>query len=112
MLDYIDQLINEMPLELTSGSSVTPAGNHLFTMHPKAKSLPSEKAELFHHLTAKLLCLCKQTRLDLQTTVAFLTTRVQNPNENDWKKLAQCLCYLHMTRLLPLILEDTHPLLL
>ena len=87
MLDYIDQLINEMPLELTSGSSATPAGNHLFNVDPNAKSLPSEKAELFHHLTAKLLYLCKRTRPDLQTAVAFLTTRVQNPNEDDWKKL-------------------------
>ena len=112
MLDYIDQLINKMPLELTSGSSATPAGNHLFNVDPKAKSLPAEKAELFHHLTAKLLYLCKRTRPDLQTAVAFLTTRVQNPNEDDWKKLGRCLCYLHVTRLLPLILEATHPLLL
>ena len=112
MLDYINQLINEMPLELTSGSSATPAGNHLFNMDPIAKSLPSENAELFHHLTAKLLYLCKRTRPDLQTMVAFVTTRVQNPNEDDWKKLGRCLRYLHVTHLFPLILEATQPLLL
>ena len=44
--------------------------------------------------------------------MAFLTTRVQNPNEDDWKKLGLCLHCLHMTHLLPLILEATHPLLL
>ena len=46
-----------------------------------------KQAETFHHLTAKLLYLCKHTRPDLQMAVAFLTTRVQNPDIDDFKKL-------------------------
>jgi hypothetical protein len=36
----------------------------------------------------------KKTQPDLQFAVAFLTTRVREPDIDDWKKLARCLCYL------------------
>ena len=49
---------------------------------------------MFHHLTAKLLYLSKRTRPDLLTAVAFLCTRVQSPDTDDWKKVGSCLQYL------------------
>ena len=36
--------------------------------------------------------------------MAFLTTRVQGPDVDDWKKLGRCLRYLRATRKLPLTL--------
>ena len=36
--------------------------------------------------------------------MAFLTTRVQGPDVDDWKKLGRCLRYLHATWKLPLTL--------
>ena len=41
-----------------------------------------------------MLFLCKRARPDIQTAVAFLTTRVKGPDEDDWKKLRRCIKYL------------------
>ena len=40
-----------------------------------------------HSLVAKALYMAKHGRPDLLTTVSFLTTRVNRPNEGDYKKL-------------------------
>ena len=60
---------------------------------------------MFHHHVAKLLFLCKQARPDLQTSVAFLSTYVKSPDEDDYKKLTCIMHYLHATVRLPLTLE-------
>ncbi len=39
------------------------------------------------------------------TAVAFLTTRVSNPDQDDYNKLARCLKYLRGTKTLALTLE-------
>ena len=105
MEDYIEALLAEMPDDLKKGSATTLAANHLFTVHPQGVKLNEKKAENYHHLTAKLLYLCKRVRPDLQTAVSFLTTRVQSPDQDDYKKLGQCLRYLANTKSLPLTLE-------
>jgi hypothetical protein len=60
---------------------------------------------MFHHHTAKLLFLSKRARPDIQTAVTFLTTRVREPDEDDYKKLARCMKYLRGSIDLPLTLE-------
>ena len=87
MQDYIKALLAEAPEEIMKGSAAMPAANHLFQINPVAIKLDMKQAETFHHLMAKLLYLCKCTRPNLQTAVAFLTTRVQNPDIDDFKKL-------------------------
>ena len=104
MPQYIDGLVEEIPADLSSGVATTPAANRLFQVNPEAVKLSEAQAEHYHHLVAKLLYLCKRTRPDLQTAVAFLTTRVQGPDVDDWKKLGRCLRYLCATQKLPLIL--------
>ena len=42
--------------------------------------------QLFHHIVAKLLYLCRRTQKDIQTAMAFLCTRVKRPNEDNYKK--------------------------
>ena len=83
------------------GVQSTPAGDHLFQVHPanKAKFLPKEQARAFHHTTAQLLFLSR-VRCDIQTTVAFLTTREKQPVADDWGKLKRVLKYLLSTRYL------------
>jgi hypothetical protein len=76
------------------GTAITPAGNNLFTVNPKAEPLDEEKSEIFHRLTAKLLYLCKRSRPDFQTAVSFLTTRVTKSDVDDWKKLGRAIKYL------------------
>eukprot|EP00957_Ditylum_brightwellii_P196841 14997558-Ditylum_brightwellii.AAC.1 len=62
-------------------------------------------ARWFHTNTAKLLFLCKRARQDIQTAVAFLTTRVKQPDEDDWKKLKRVVLYLNGTQDLVLTLK-------
>ena len=40
---------------------------------------------------------CARCKKDIQTTVAFLTTRFREPDEDDWKKLRRLLEYLRGT---------------
>ena len=54
---------------------------------------------------AKALFLCKRARPDIQTAVAFLTTRVKNADMDDWKKLLRLMSYLKGTTKMVLILE-------
>jgi hypothetical protein len=60
---------------------------------------------LYHHNTAKLLFLCKRARPDIQTAVAFLSTRVQAPDTDDYKKLQRTMQYLRATTEMPLTIE-------
>jgi hypothetical protein len=46
---------------------------------------------------AKLLFLCKRGCPDIQTAIAFLCTRVQQPTEDDYNKLSRCIKYLRGT---------------
>jgi hypothetical protein len=46
-----------------------------------------------------------RARQDIQTAVAFLTTRVKNPDEDDWGKLKRVLKYLNGMRYLKLKLS-------
>jgi len=53
---------------------------------------------MFHHITAKLLFLCKRARPDVQAATAFLCTRVKAPDVDDYKKLGRVMRYLRATR--------------
>jgi len=53
---------------------------------------------LFHHFTAQLLYLGKRTRPDLLLAISFLCTRVQEPDEDDGKKIGRCLRFLRETK--------------
>jgi len=67
-------------------------------------------AQLFHHITAKLLYLCKRTQQDIQTVVAFLCTRVKSPDTDDYKKLVRVIQYLRGTQELTLKIKPSdHP---
>ena len=105
MKAFIDDLIAETPPELLKGMAASPGGQHLFTVNENCPKLSEKQAELFHHLTAKLLYLTKQTRPDIQTAITFLTTCVSSPDCDNYKKLGQCLNYVAETKEIPLVLE-------
>ena len=104
MFDYIENMLKDLPEDM-DGTVTSPAADHLFTVSDTGKKLNREQSEMFHHNVAKLLFLCKRARPDIQTAVAFLTTRVRAPDEDDYKKLARVMKYLRGTRTLPLTLE-------
>jgi hypothetical protein len=86
-----------------TGKSATPAADHLFTIRDEkeAKPLDKERALTFHHTVAQLLFMATRVRRDIQTAVAFLTTRVKSPDE-DGGKLKRVLKYLNRTKYLKL----------
>jgi hypothetical protein len=87
--------------DVTAGiqeSASTPAGNNLFTIDENAKELEQKQKEKFHTLVAKLLYISKRVRPDILLAVTFLTTRVQNPRQDDWTKLIRVLRYLRKTK--------------
>ena len=88
MTDYVDGLLNEMTDDM-KGVAVTPAASHLNEVNDNAEKLSDTMRDTFHHLTAKILYLSKQARPDLQTAVSFLTTRIIQPDIDDWKKLSR-----------------------
>jgi len=104
MYKYLDKLLTELPADM-NGTAKTPAANHLFNVNLEAKKFPKAIAQLFHHLVAKLLYISRCTRQDIQTAVAFLCTRVQSPDEDDYKKLTRVMQYIHCTRELTLTIE-------
>ena len=105
MIPYITKVITDFPERIT-GVASSPAADHLFKIRPpeEARILPESQAIAFHHTTARLLFLSR-VRRDIQTTVAFLTTRVKAPDEDDWGKLKRILKYLFGTRFLKLTLS-------
>ncbi len=53
---------------------------------------------------AKVLHVSKWARLDTSLTIAFLTTRVRELDEDEWRKLCHLIVYLKSTYELPLVL--------
>ena len=104
MIPYISKIIAAFPKKISTIAS-SPAADHLFQVRPPAEAryLPKEQARAFHHTTAQLLFLSR-VRRHIQPTIAFLTTRVKHPDEDDWGKLKRILRYLRGTRLLHLSL--------
>ncbi len=67
--------------------------------------LDTKQAQCFHSTVAQLLFVTMRCRRDIQTAVAFLTTRVKEPDEDHWGKLKQVLKYLHGMVYLSLTLD-------
>jgi hypothetical protein len=85
MAGYTKEVIDGFP-DVIEGTAATPAADHLFQTREDGKKLPEEQAAAFHWTTAQLLFLSGRARRDIQTAVAFLTTRVKQPDEDDWGK--------------------------
>ena len=93
MHNYVEKMINDFPDEDTK-TATTPAAAHLFQVRDDVKVLSKSDAVTFHNMTARGLFLCKRSRPDIQTAVAFLTTRVSQQDLDDWKKLKHLIGYL------------------
>jgi hypothetical protein len=98
MIPYLAKIIKTFPEKIT-GMALSPATDHLYKVRPQeeARVLPKDLARAYHHTTAQLLFLLCIHR-DIQPTVAFLTTCVKHPDEDDWGKSKRVLRYLNGTR--------------
>jgi histone deacetylase 1/2 len=102
MPKHIQDLLHDT--RITSSYSV-PYTQDLFSTDPNCKELDHIGKEAFHSIIARLLYIAKRARPDILLPVQFLTTRVNNPTDDDHKKLTIVLKYLHGTLDLHLTLE-------
>ena len=92
-------MVESFPSKFPGGAKVsTPFNEKLFTVNIKSPKLSKENKELFHTVTAQGLFACKRARPDISPVIAYLTTRVRQPNEDDWKKLVRMIKYLDQTK--------------
>ena len=75
----------------------SPATVDLFDIPEDAVELNEKEKKLFHSDVAKLLYLAKRTRGQILTPVSHLASRVNNPTDDDEKKLNRVLAYLNST---------------
>ena len=98
MEGYLRGVLDDFPEKIT-GRVETPEATHLFKVRSGEEQviLDKPRAQAFHHSVAQLLFTSMRCRKDIQTAVAFLTTRVRAPNGDDWKKLRCLLQYVKCT---------------
>lgn len=102
MTKFIFGIFKDFP-ELIGCILPTPMADHLYKVRSddKRRLLLEKQALAFHHTVAQLLFLCNLVQQDIQCPVVFLTTRVKEPDKDNWGKLKRALHYLKgMLRLL------------
>jgi hypothetical protein len=110
MTQYVQTMIDTFPENIGNSTVDVPWSESLFKINHKSKKLDDERKSIFHTITAKGIFLVKRARPDIQPAIAYLSTRVQNPNEEDWKKLKRVIKFLNGTKndVLTLEADDTH----
>jgi hypothetical protein len=94
MKDYIREAISDFGDDVSS-KAASPAGRGLFDVDEDSPDLDSDKREIFHSITAKLLYVSQRARSDIAPTITFLCTRVSCSTQQDWLKLRRLLQYLN-----------------
>jgi hypothetical protein len=97
MVQYIESMLAGFPQEYLQGKVTSPWNENLFTVQEGSPLLEKDLAELFHTVTAQGLFACKRARPDISPAIAYLTTRVRAPNQDDWAKLVRMMRYLKQT---------------
>jgi len=94
MTENVSDMIRTAQRDM-SGTERIPTGVHLLSVNTTSATYLNESdAQHFHHIVAKFLVLSRRSIPDIQTAVAFLTTRVK---KNDYKKLYHDINYLKGT---------------
>ena len=105
MQHYIDMMLQDAPEDM-KGVSNTPAAAHLFKTNSKdPKALDEKRKKIFVHLVMQGLYLSQRGRPDIRTAISFLCGRLQEPDEDDYKKLTRMMRYLRGTKGLILTLR-------
>eukprot|EP01041_Mallomonas_annulata_P010800 gene10800-22546_t len=94
MVASIQQLVDKH-LDKDYRSYSSPAGNDLFELTADSKPLP--KGNKFLSIVMSLMYIARLVRPDILLSVVYLSTRSQEPTEQDYKKLLRILSYLKAT---------------
>ena len=98
-------MLHDAPKEM-DGVSNTPAAAHLFKINPEhPKLLGNEKKKILVHLVMQGLYQSQRGQPDIRTAIAFLCSRLHNPDEDDYRKLIRMIQYLCGTKNLILTLR-------
>jgi hypothetical protein len=101
MEKYIADLLEEYKV---TGTCRVPAQESLFDIDTEAEPMSPLAAKDFHRAVAQCLYLACRARPDILCPTIFLTTRVQQPTQEDGRKLMRLLKYLNGTRKLGVLL--------
>ena len=94
----IDMMLQDAPEEM-KGIATTPAASHLFKVNEKDPHyLGTNQKKVFVHLVMQGLYLSQRGRPDIRTAIAFLCSRLRNPDMDDYKKSIRMLQYLRGTK--------------
>jgi hypothetical protein len=107
MLDYVDDILAafDKAEPKGGGTKTSAAPDILFKVDVDCEKLAQAKAVELHNLVANTLYATKRARPDTCTANAFLTTRVPEPDKDDWTTLLHLIRYIRGTRTMPLILS-------
>jgi hypothetical protein len=107
MFEYVDEIITAFDKAEPKGGGTKSgtAPESLFKVNKSYEKLKQDKAVEFHNLVVNTLYATKRSRKDTCTAIAFLTTRVQEPDKDDWTKLVHLMRYIRGTHTMPLILS-------
>lgn len=95
MVDYVKQMVSDFEkYDDSEKTATTPAAEHLCQVREDAPKISDKSAKIFHHFAARALFTTKRARPDIHTATSFLTTRVHEPDKDDWKKLQRMMRYL------------------
>ena len=104
MSDYVKTMLNDAPASM-DGKAATPAAAHLVKVNTdNPKLLTKENQEMFVHLVMQGLYLSQRGRPDIRTAISFLCSRLNCPDEDDYKKPTRLIWYLQHTLYLCLVL--------
>ena len=95
MRDYIRSMEREWPYEIKKESK--PWNGNLFKIDKNSKPLSEEVAKICHRFIMKNMFLCKRGRSDVEVGISFLSGRVREPTEQDFRKLSRIINFLVTT---------------
>ena len=90
-----------------STARACPSKGDLFSVDPNSSLLDQQKAKAFHTFVARVLYVTRKVRMDLSAIASFLSSRVQQPTEEDDKKLTKLLQYLFDLTYVPILTRHT-----
>jgi hypothetical protein len=102
MIDQIEEIIVDNGVD---GVKLTPGSLSLMELDSHSQELAQCERQSFHSCVAKLLYIAIRCRPDILVAVAWLTSRVTHPTQQDQKKLLRVLKYLNGTKDLKLKLS-------
>ena len=96
MTRYVEKMVEDFPDKLKEGAKL-PWTERLFKVDENSPILDEERAKTMYTFVMKAMFVCKRGRPDVQPAVAFLATRVKEPNEQDYRKLVRLMEYMKAT---------------